>query len=153
MEDIKQVLVVSRSTEDCKKAFHYGVSLVKNYGAHLSILHIDYEPLVHWGGFGVSRLIDWENEYRAMRKKARSDMVEMIQKEKARGLKIKELVKDGESVQEVMKVVAAKRIDLVIMAAHDEGRIEHLIYGRANHEIVRRMPCSIFLVKGESGKE
>ena len=149
MEDIKQVLVVSRSTEDCKKAFHYGVSLARTYGAHLSVLHLDYEPLLRWGGFGISRLMDLEDEYRAMRKKTRSDMVEMIRKEKAAGMKIKELVKDGEPVQEVIKVVATKKIDLIIMAAHDESRIEHIIYGRINHEIVRTLPCSVFLVKGE----
>ncbi len=153
MEDIKQILVVSMSTEECKKAFHYAVSLARMFGARLSILHIDYEMLRHWAGFGVSQLMDWENEFRAMKKKTRSDIKEMIQAEKAGGMKIREMVKDGEPVQEVMKVVTAKKIDLVIMAAHGEGRVEHLIYGRTNHEIVRTMPCSIFLVKGEPVKK
>ena len=41
MEDVKRILVMSRSTKDCKKAVHYGISLAKTYGAQLSILHID----------------------------------------------------------------------------------------------------------------
>jgi len=55
----------------------------------------------------------------------------------------------GEPVDEIMKVVAKKKIDLIIMAAHDEGKIEQIVFGRFNHEVVRRLPCFVLLVKGE----
>jgi nucleotide-binding universal stress UspA family protein len=149
MEDVKQVLVVSRSTTDCKKAFHYGVFLAKSCGAKLSILHIEYDPLLQWGSFAIPRLIDFETEYRTMTKKVRKEIGELIRNEEARRMKIKEIVKTGEPVDEIMKVVAKKKIDLIIMAAHDEGRIEHIFFGRFNHEVLRRLPCSVLLVKGE----
>ena len=44
MEDVKRILVLSRSTKDCKKAVHYGISLARTCGAHLSILHVMYHP-------------------------------------------------------------------------------------------------------------
>jgi len=84
-----------------------------------------------------------------MMKKVRKEIGELIRKEEAKGMKIKEIVKTGEPVHETMKAVEKKKIDLVIMAAHDEGRIEHIVYGRFNHEVVRRLPCSVLLVKGE----
>jgi nucleotide-binding universal stress UspA family protein len=149
MEDVRQILVVSRSTESCKRAFHYGVSLAKTYRANLSILHIEYDPFLHWGGFVVPRLADFENEYRSMMEKTRSDIADMIRSEKAEGLRIKEIVKEGEPVHEIMKAVADEKTDLLIMAAQDESRIEHMVYGRFNHEVVRKLPCSVFLVKGE----
>lgn len=149
MDDIKQILVVSRSTEECKKAFHYGVSLSRTYGASLTILHVDYEPILDWGGFAVPSLAAVESEYRAMRKQTEADIRQMLQAEKAGGMKIDQMVCDGEPVPEVMNIVEERKIDLLIMAAHEEGRIEHAIYGKATHALVRRMPCSIFLVKGE----
>ena len=84
-----------------------------------------------------------------MMEEVKSDLVEMVQKERAEGMDIKEMVKDAEPVHEIVKVVEAENIDLLIMAAHNETRIEHIIYGWINHEIVRRLPCSVFLVKGE----
>jgi nucleotide-binding universal stress UspA family protein len=39
----------------------------------------------------------------------------------------------GEPVDEIMKLVAKKKIDLIIMAAHDEVKIEHIVFGRFNH--------------------
>lgn len=149
MEDMKQILVVSRSTKDCKKAFHFGAFLAKSCGAKLSILHIEYDPLLEWSNFGIPRLIDLGAEYRAMMKTVREEMKEMIQKEETEGMKIKEIVKSGEPVHEIMTAVEDEKVNILIMAAHDEGRIEHIIYGRFNHEIVRRLPCSVCLVKGE----
>ncbi len=46
---------------------------------------------------------------------------------------IKEMVKDGEPVHEIIKIVEAENIDLLIMTAHDETRIEHIVYDRINH--------------------
>jgi universal stress protein A len=150
MEDVKRILVISRSTKDCKKAVHYGISLARTYGAQLSILHAMYDPFFLRGGsLPIPLLRSFEEEYQAMVQQVKNDLTMMIQKEMAQGMAIKEMVKDAEPVHEIVKVVDAEKIDLLIMAAHDEGRIEHIIYGRINHEIVRRLPCSVFLVKGK----
>jgi nucleotide-binding universal stress UspA family protein len=37
----------------------------------------------------------------------------------------------------------------MVMLAHEEGRLEHFLFGRTNDELLRRMPCSILLVKSE----
>jgi len=150
MEDVKRILVISRSTKDCKKAVHYGISLARTCGAQLSILHTMYDPFFLKGGSLPLPLVRaLGEEYQAMVHEAKSDLDTMIQKERAGGMAIKEMVKDAEPVHEIVKIVEAENIDLLIMAAHDETRIEHIVYGRINHEIVRRLPCSVFLVKGE----
>jgi nucleotide-binding universal stress UspA family protein len=48
-------------------------------------------------------------------------------------------------------VVSEEKIDLIVMLAHEEGRIEHALFGGENDAIIRRMPCSILLVKKEPG--
>ena len=37
------------------------------------------------------------------------------------------------------------------MLAHEEGRVEDLFLNKSNDELVRKMPCSIMLVKKEPG--
>jgi nucleotide-binding universal stress UspA family protein len=46
-----------------------------------------------------------------------------------------------------MKVVGEEKIDLILMSAHEEGRLEHVLFGGENDAIIRKMPCSIMLVK------
>jgi universal stress protein A len=148
IEDIKRILVMSRSTKDCKKAVHYGISLARTYKAQLSILHVIYEPFGLRNVPFISSLRFLEEEFQTMMQKIKSDLDMLIQKERTRGISIKEMVKEAEPVDEIVKIVQEEKIDLLLMAAHDETRIEHIIYGRINHEIVRRLPCSVFLVKG-----
>jgi hypothetical protein len=49
----------------------------------------------------------------------------------------------------IVKTVKEKNIDLLVMLAHEEGHLEHFLFGRSNHELVLMMPCSILLVKKE----
>ena len=148
MEDIKRILVMSRSTTDCKKAVHYGISLARTRKAQLYILHVIHEPFGLRNVTFISSLRFLEEEFQAMLQKVKSDLDMLIQKERTRGISIKDLVKEAEPVDEIVKIVQEEKIDLLLMSAHDETRIEHIIYGRINHEIVRKLPCSVFLVKG-----
>ena len=101
MEDVKRILVLSRSTTDCKKAVHYGISLARTYGAQLSIstsCTILSSSGVAW--VYVPILKTMEEEYQAMMEEVKVELVEMVQKEKAQGMAIKEMVKDAEPVHE-----------------------------------------------------
>ncbi len=150
MGDIERILVLSLSTKDCKKAVHYGISLARKYSAQFSILHVIYDPFMLRGGvLYVPLLKSLEQEYQAMVREVKKDLAAIIQKEKGEGLAIREIVKEAEPIQELIKTVEEEHIDLLIMAAHSETRIEHVLYGRVNHEIIRRLPCSVFLVRGE----
>ena len=37
------------------------------------------------------------------------------------------------------------------MLAHEEGHLEHFLFGRSNEEVIRKMPCSVLLVEKEPG--
>ena len=49
----------------------------------------------------------------------------------------------------IVKTIAEEKIDLLVMLAHQEGHVEHFLFGRSTEELVRKMPCSILLVKKE----
>jgi nucleotide-binding universal stress UspA family protein len=147
MEDIKRILVVSRMTKYCAKAVHYGVSMAKKYGAALTVVHVIHDP------FGIEGwnlpLPNLENDYQNLLKKSREELDEIVANEKKSGMRIDVLMREGEPTAEVASVVKEKDIDLLIMLAHEEGRLEHFLFGKSNHELVRIMPCSILLVKKE----
>ena len=151
MEDVKRILVVSRSTVECKKALHYGVTLAKAFSAQLSILHIEYDPFENIGFHHVAStsLTDFREEYRVREKQIREEIDAHIRHEMAEGTVVSEIVERGEPLEQTLRAVEKDKIDLIIMAAHEEGRIERMIYGRSTHELIRKLPCSIMFVKGE----
>jgi len=144
MEDLNRILVVSRSTKHCKKAIHYGISLARQFHSKLYVLHVNYDP------FGVEGwnlpIPSLKQECEQWVKKTRKEIDRVVKSEQADGLEVTEWVRDGKPVDEIMKVVEDQKIDLIIMSAHEEGRLEHFLFGRSVEELTRKMPCSIFLV-------
>ena len=54
-----------------------------------------------------------------------------------RGLDIKEIIKEGDPAEVILSTVKEEKIDLIIMLAHEEGHLEHFLFGRANEAIIQ----------------
>ena len=147
MEDVKRILVVSRDTQYDRKAVQYGVSLSRKYGAELYVIHVVHDPFI-FGGWNLP-IPSLREEYKKLLKEAREELHTMINSEKKKGMSIKELMREGDPTGELFKAVKEEGIDLLIMLAHEEGHLEHFLFGRSNEEIIRKMPCSVLLVKKE----
>ena len=145
MEAFKNILVVSRSTQDCIKVLQTGISMARKYGANLLILHLIHDPF-NLNGWNLP-LPSFEKEYKAMVAKAREELDRMVQAEKAEGLVIAEWVKDGNPADQIQNVVESENVDLILMRAHKEGRLEHFLFGKINDDIIRSLPATLMLVK------
>lgn len=149
MEDVNQILVVSRMTRYCAKAVHYGVSLAKKYGAALTVVHVIHDPFgIEGWNLPVPNL---DRDYQNILKRSRQELDDIIANENKSGMHIDVLIREGEPTSEILALVREKNIDLIVMLSHEEGHLEHFLFGRSNHELVRKMPCSILLVKKEPG--
>jgi universal stress protein A len=148
MDDVKRILVVSRATQYSRRAVHYGVSLAQKYGAEVFVLHVFYDPfsLEGWS-LPIPYLRSLQEEQKKLQADIKKELDEIIASEKTKGMHVKEFVREGEPAEEILEVVKDEKIDLVILLAHEEGRIEHLLFGRDNEKLMRKMPCSILFVK------
>ena len=145
METFKNILVVSRSTQHCIRVLRHGISLARRYGANLHILHIIHDPF-SLNGWNLP-IPSLEEEYKKMIASARQELDRMVQAEKAEGLVISEWVKDGNPVDAIQNIVESERVDLILMLAHQEGRLEHFLFGKTNDAIIRRLPATLMLVR------
>jgi universal stress protein A len=150
MKDVNRILVLSRSTKHCQKVVHYGVSVARRYGAKLIVVHVMHNPfrLDGWN-FGIPSL---PKEYERLQQTFRKDIDHILEDEKTQGLSIKAVMKEGGTSEEIIKMIKEENIDLLIMLAHEEGHIEHFLFGHDNEELIRKMPCSIMLVKKDVDK-
>jgi universal stress protein A len=148
MDDVKRILVVSRMTAYCRKAVHYGISLSKKYDAELYFIHCMHNPFVFEWPLSIPIWVLAE-DYKKLLVKNKEDIDTIINVEKESGMKIVELIKEEDPVTVISEIVRDEHIDLIIMASHEEGRLEHFLFGRCNDEIIRTMPCSVLLVKAD----
>jgi nucleotide-binding universal stress UspA family protein len=151
MNDIKRILVVSRSTQNCRNALHKGISLAKQFNTKLYVLHVIHDPLISEGWSPLVPSI--KQEYQKLVGKIRKDINRIIKKEQTDGLEVTEWVRDGKPADEILQAVKGEKIDLVLMSAHEEGRLEHWLFGRTIEKLTRKMPCSILLVSSDPLQE
>ena len=150
MKELNSILVVSMCTKHCLMAVQWGISLAKNYNTKLFITHIIHNPfgLEGWN-LPAASIKTIEEEYLTMTQKAKKDLEQFILTEDTAGLQIEESVVEGKPKDEILKIIKEKDIDLLVMTAHEQEHIEHIISGREIRDLVRKMPCSLFLVRRE----
>jgi nucleotide-binding universal stress UspA family protein len=144
---IKHILVVSWLSQYCNKTIEFGISLSGKYKAELFVIHvIDTTWLRGWS----IPMLSIEKEHKKEMEKYKEYLHSIISVENKKGMSIKEFVREGIPSEIVLKVVAEENIDLLILRSHEEGRLERMLVGGNNDEIIRAMPCSVFLVKQET---
>jgi universal stress protein A len=147
MDKIKRVLVVCMLTSRCSPVVQTGVDLARSSGAELCVLNVIHNP------FGIEGwnlpLPSLEKDLRHLLEKTKKEMNDLVAEEKNRGMAVKELIREGKPVEEIIKVVQEEKIDLLVLPAHEESKLEHFLFGKDNEDLIRRMPCSILLVKRE----
>lgn len=150
MENIRRILVVSRMTPYCREAVHSGVSLARKFGAELLVLHLVSNP-VDMKAVNAPGLFPSEQykNYKNIQREAKEELDKVIRHETRDGFPIRELISDHDPVEEIVKVAKEEKIDLIVMLAHEEGRLEHALFGGEKDALVRRLPCSMLLVKKE----
>jgi len=146
MDYIKHILIVSWLTPNCSKTIQFGISLASKYQAELSVIHvIDTTWLKGWS----TPMMSMEEERKREMEKNKEALHNIISIENKRDRVIKEFVREGAPAEVVLKLIEEENIDLLILRSHEETRLERMLVGGSNDEMIRAMPCSIFLVKQE----
>lgn len=144
MDLIKHILAVSWLTTYCDQTLRFGISLSRKYNADLSVVHVmDTTWLKGWS----LPMVSIEQELKRDMEMRKSELHNMISEEEKKGLTIKEIVKEGIPAKVILQLIKEEHIDLLVLRSQEESRIEHFLVGGNNDEIIRAMPCSIFLVR------
>jgi len=149
MEDIKKIMVVATDIKHSRYTIRYGVSLARKYDAGLVVLHVEHDP---FGAEGWNLpFLSVDEEYKELLKEVKKELDKVIRSESVIGLPVKEVIRKGEPIGAIRKSVAEEKIDLLILPAHEESRLEHFLFGRINDAVIRNLPCSILLAKHAQG--
>jgi len=150
MDKINHILVVSRMSQYCREAVLISISLAKRYGSDLHVLHLISNPVDMEALNAPVPFPDGEpKSYSSVQEQTKEELNRILKSEINSGFPIEITIKDGDDADEVAQAVKEHHIDLLVLHAHEEGRLEHMLFGQDNEAIIRKMPCNILLVKKE----
>ncbi len=143
MKEIKRILVISWTTQYCKKTIQSGVLLAEKFGAELFVVHMVNTLLMKRWNLPMITVME---EHKKDLDKLKQELDNVIDHEKKKGMAIKDFVMEGDPVEVILQTIRDEHIDLVVLRAHEEGFADRFLVGGSNDAIIRKMPCPIFLV-------
>jgi len=147
MNEVKRILVVVTATNDCEDLVRDAFGLAERMRANLFVLDVVHDPFAYMGW--NLPMPSFDKEYRRLLDGVRDRLRAMIKEAKGKGFPIESLVREGLPFEQIVKVIEEEKIELLVLPAHEEHRLEHYFTGRLMDKLIRKMPCSILLVKQE----
>ncbi|MCK5921559.1 MAG: universal stress protein, partial [Methylococcales bacterium] len=68
------------------------------------------------------------------------------------GLKVQPIVTGAEAARTIVNTSEAEQVDLIMLATHGRGGFQRLMVGSVADQVVKDMPCPVFLLPVKDGK-
>lgn len=146
MINIERILFPTDFSEHSKHAFHYALSFAKEYNASLYMLHVieDIQYLANAYMFDVPIMPSFAD----MEQNRLKEMQEFIDREVTDpNIKIEKVVRRGRPFMEIIQMARDEKIDLIVIATHGRGGLEHVFFGSVAEKVVRKAPCPVLSIR------
>lgn len=141
---IKRILCPVDFSEFTRETLNYAEEIAKRFSADLIVLHAipnlnyytPYESFI----FPDSML----SVEKKIEEEAKKDMDNLIRDSE---IPVKRLIKWGIPHMTILETIKEENIDLVVMATHGRGGIEHIIMGSVAEKVIRKSPCPVLIIR------
>ncbi len=163
MVAIKKILVPTDLEEPSVAAIRYAISIAREHGAELLVLHVVDEERITEGvwlppeeeillarqlgsmGEGSRRFLDIE--LRDKRLDLYSFLYSHFDVEELRSVRVARLVRLGDVAKEIVCAASEEGCDLIVMASHGKGWFARVIAGSMSEEVARKAPCPVLTIQ------
>ena len=83
----------------------------------------------------------------AIRKSAMTKMENLFSEDEKREVEIETLLREGKAFIEIIDAAKGKKADLIVISTKGKTGYEHAQFGSVTEKVVRKAPCSVFVVK------
>ena len=138
---IKRILVPTDFTSNSRQALPYAVNLARNFGAKITLIHV--VRAARSSDRGEANTLPENSRHD---EEAEKDLALLAEHELEREICGGVLVMRGGPPDEIDRVAAKLRVDLIVTATHACLGIEHFAFGSTAEGIIHNAPCPVLVV-------
>lgn len=151
MPEIKSILCPTDFSPASEKALAYGLSLARQTGSKITLLHVVQVPFF----VGLEDGPGAASANEVFVEEARREALERLRGEQKKhaqdGLDIDIVQLEGPPHERIVE--AAKDKDLLVMGTHGRTGLPHLLLGSVAERVVRMAPCPVLTVPSARAQE
>ena len=137
----KKIMVATGGSPWSKKAVEYAVSLAKELGAQLYILHVVTSPSL------ISELLASVPFDRELEIKGRELLGEAEALAKEKGVECKTILKKGSVAENIVMAAAEEGVDLLILGSRGDKGLMRGGLGTIASKVAASAPCPVLIMK------
>jgi nucleotide-binding universal stress UspA family protein len=155
MEEIKKILVALAFSDHVKELFDYSAKLAHQLEASLivaSIINVsDVEAVRKITAMGYD--VNGEHYVESIRKEREEILDQIILASGFPAEKIQRILKVGKPVNELLRIMIEKNVDLVVMGIKEHSELEHFLVGSVAEKLFRRSPVPVISFRSSEQAE
>ena len=149
MSEIKKILVALAFAEYSKEVFNYAAKLAIDLGASLTAVHIIdiryVEAISHVEAMGYE--VSGEKYIESYKEERRSQFEELAKAASFPLEKIKKIIVVGHPDDQLIKVIAREKVDLVVMGARSHSEMPHVLVGSVANKVLHHSPVPVLFYR------
>ncbi len=132
----------SEFTDDIVK---YATEIAQKFGSTIHLIHVipNMDYFTPYESFMAAE--NMVTVQKGVEAEVQRDLEKVA--DKIAGVPVTRAVRTGVSFVEIVEYVKNEHIELVIMATHGRGGLEHIIIGSVAEKVVRKSPCPVLTIR------
>ena len=131
---IRKILTCTDFSTHAHRAFKYALSMAKEYGAELTLLHVLEDVPVATN--------DLEGEIENTKKQ----LDESLAREDLEACNVKVMVRVGKAYQQIIQLAIEAQTDMVIMGVRGRGALDTALFGSTTYRLIQLGPCPVLAI-------
>jgi glycine betaine transporter len=136
---VERILFPTDFSPSSLQALPQAEELARRFGAELIVLHVDFAPTIY----------DLPEAGEPASKRAVERAVDLL---RAHDFRARGIVSHGFPIDEIVRVAASERADLIVMGTHGRTGLKHALMGSVAEGVVRHAGCAVMTVRARGGK-
>jgi len=142
---ISRVLVPIDFSEHSKYALRYAAGLASSCKAEIVACYV-VEPTIFPADFSMGQ-VGVPNVEDELRVRGKEELDNLVMKVLPTRLKRRTIVRTGPPAAEIVRLAAEEEVDMIVIAAHGHGKVEHFLFGSTTERVIRRAACPVLTVR------
>lgn len=146
----KKILVPFNGSKHSVRALKMAVQIAKKFDGKITLIHVysaaRLVPMTPsrisvMAPTGVAILVE------GVREAGASVLADGEERVKAEGVQVETLLREGQTVQEILKTAREGEFDLIVMGSRGLSKIKEIFLGSVSDGVIRNASCPVLVVK------
>jgi len=153
----EKILVPLDGSEHSLRALEIALRIAKEFNGKITLVHVysvNVRPVfmsepttLAPSGVPVITPAEFSNVVEAARKAGASVLTDGEKRIKTEGVQVDTALREGHTVQEILKAARDGEFDLIVMGARGVSKIREILLGSVSDGVIRNSPCPVLVTK------